>query len=291
MKRAPTDGSMTRVHRNADSVRDSWKVRRRIFNSKSEDRLFCQHRNAKCPPESSKVLSICPPHLQFVRHGKVSAGFSSRVRSRVHSSAAKNGISESTSRAVNWTSIRVRTNLVLAATASHSRQLNEPRTLLRQVRNVPMAELAVVHRAQPWHNVRLSDSPNSNLSDLEDEDSVSPGGGGSSVGSDADRLAGAPLDDVVFVLPLGSRRFRDWRAIWAIRRRSMFSSGWNRRHRASPTVGSTSWWNRTHQILACETMLLVKLDRGSKIWPDCKIGRWLHNINAWYFGTLLVNWE
>ena len=122
-------------------------------------------------------------------------------------------------------SIRVLTNLVFPAAASHSRQLNEPRTLLKQVRNVPPAELTLVHRARPRHHVRLSDSPNSNLSDLEDEDSISPGGGGS-VRSDADRLAaGAPLDAIVFPLLEGSCRFRDWRAIWAIRRRSMFSSG------------------------------------------------------------------
>jgi len=167
------------------------------------------------------------------------AGFSKSVW-RVHSrSTGQHGISESTSHHTVFGMFLP--NLVFALAAeSHSRQLSKPRMSLKLVQNVPRGEHMLVRGARPrQHNVRLSHSPNSNLSDLEEEESVSPGGGGRDR-SDADRLAAD------FPLAPASRRFRDWRAIWAMRRRSMFSSGWNRRHRASPTVGSTSWWCRTH---------------------------------------------
>jgi len=126
------------------------------------------------------------------------------------------------------------------------------------VHSTPSAALVLVQAAlrppppRP-RNVRPSSlrSANSNISDLEDEDSDSPGGCNELL--DADRLAVAA--DFPAEPPLG--RFSDCFAIFAMRLRSMFSSGGNRRHNASPIVGSTSCRHRTVNLMTWHYALVI----------------------------------
>jgi len=172
-------------------------------------------------------------------------------KSASQSAAAERGIFNSTSHADTGMSRTCHPHdLVFSAAHSqepHRTSAKQVPQLHTAVLTVPNAALPLVRatRRPPPHSVRLSlRSPNSNISDLEDDDSDSAGAvsGGSEM-LDADRL-----ELVVFPAEPLLGRFSDCFAIFAMRLRSMFSSGGNRRHRASPTVGSTSCRHRAQPM-------------------------------------------
>lgn len=229
---------MSRVHTTERSVHDGRKVRRGIFDGKSSDQLvgWSKKRKKSRRPDGAAVLFTRPPHSQSTCRSNPPARFSQKVRCRVRSTAAKTRIFDS--------SVPHRNRNVRDANSAQPSFFGSAFARATEAaENVTEISPAVAHTAPraaaawslPLRNVRSSlESPNSNISDLEDEDSVTAGGAGDTL--DADRLA-----IVVFpVAPLESRRFNDCFAIFAMRLRSMFSSGGNRRHKASPMVGSTS---------------------------------------------------
>ena len=226
---------MIRVHRTTDGVHDGRKVRRRIFRSKSLDQPFSWSKKFKMSWRNCGIVrSSTPPRLLFIHSWHLPAR-PTKSTFTVHDNVAENG------RSMSHAGTRMPVCIL------NSLECSVPQKLRMSVKTVQQSHGPRAACVQVQHNVR--GRPNSNISDLDDDDSVIPGGcSGGWDTSGADRLAvadGGVADcpDDVFPVPplLGSRRFNDCRAICAIRRRSIFSSGGNRRHNASPTVGSTSW--------------------------------------------------
>ena len=175
------------------------------------------------PKQHSRVLSNSPPRLQFRQHHSPSPGFTGWVRFKVCGRVAFNRpLFEPKSGMVTATLVR---RICKFFAAVHARV---PRKQTVRESRVHTAQ----HSTPTAVRAKVTTSPNSNISDLEDEDSVIPDAAGGTDTSETERL---PDDDTFPLLC-----FRDCRAIWAIRRKSMFSSGGNRRQSASPTVGSTS---------------------------------------------------